>query len=187
MSTKGRYWELFRSTFKLSACTFGGGFVIVPLMRKRFVNELHWIDDQEMLDMVAIAQSSPGPIAVNGSILVGYHVAGGIGALVAALGTVLPPLIILSVVSMFYQAFRDLPVVSMIMTGMMAGIAAVIFDVVLGMLHSLKGPGKWLPFVLFAASFAAVWFWNVHILLIFVVCATVGALMSRRGRKEERP
>ena len=65
------YRQLFFSTQKLSTCTFGGGFVIVPLLRRRFVEELGWIDDQEMLDLTAIAQSAPGAIAVNASILVG--------------------------------------------------------------------------------------------------------------------
>ncbi len=64
-------WTLFRSTFQLSAFTFGGGFVIVPLMRRKFVEGLHWLEEQEMVDIAAIAQSSPGAIAVNASILVG--------------------------------------------------------------------------------------------------------------------
>ena len=102
-----KYRELFFSTFKLSACTFGGGFVIIPLMRKKFVEELGWIEEDEMMDLTAIAQSSPGAIAVNASILVGYHVAGFPGAMLTVLGTILPPLIIISIISMFYQAFRD--------------------------------------------------------------------------------
>ena len=73
---KGLYIRLFGETFRLSACTFGGGFVIIPLMRKRFVEELKWIEEQEMLDLTAIAQSSPGAIAVNAAILIGYHAAG---------------------------------------------------------------------------------------------------------------
>ena len=93
------YLTLFTSTFTLSAFTFGGGFVIIPLMRKKFVEQLHWIDEEEMMDLTAIAQSSPGAIAVNASILVGYRVAGVPGALVTVLGTVLPPLIILSIIS----------------------------------------------------------------------------------------
>ena len=91
------YRKLFCSTFYLSAFTFGGGYVIIPLMRKKFVEQLHWIDEEEMMDLTAIAQSSPGAIAVNASILVGYRVAGVPGALVTVLGTVLPPLIILSI------------------------------------------------------------------------------------------
>ena len=93
------FTKLFLSAFQLSACTFGGGFVMIPLMQKKFVDELHWIEEQEMMDLTAIAQSSPGAIAVNASILVGYHVAGVFGALITVLGTVLPPLIIISIIS----------------------------------------------------------------------------------------
>lgn len=113
-----KYLKLFTSTFQLSACTFGGGFVIIPLMRKKFVEDLGWIEEQEMMDLTAIAQSSPDAIAVNASILVGYHVAGISGALLTVLGTVLPPLIMISVISFFYQQFRDNVFVNMAMTGM---------------------------------------------------------------------
>ena len=133
MDKKNKYWQLFLSTFKLSACTFGGGFVIIPLMRERFVKELHWIEEEEMLDLTAIAQSSPGSIAINASILVGYHVAGIPGALITVVGSALPPLIIISIISAFYQAFRSNKYVSMAMAGMLAGVAAVIFDVVINM------------------------------------------------------
>lgn len=133
MDKKDKYWQLFLSTFKLSACTFGGGFVIIPLMRERFVKELHWIEEEEMLDLTAIAQSSPGSIAINASILVGYHVAGIPGALITVVGAALPPLIIISIISAFYQAFRSNKYVSMAMVGMLAGVAAVIFDVVINM------------------------------------------------------
>ena len=75
--------KLFLSTLYLSAFTFGGGYVIVTLMKKKFVDEYHWIEENEMLDLVAIAQSSPGPIAVNGAIVVGYKLAGMIGVLVS--------------------------------------------------------------------------------------------------------
>ncbi len=91
------YLKLFWSTFTLSAFTIGGGYVIVPLMRKKFVEELKWIDEEEMLNLVAISQSAPGAIAVNTSIMVGYRIAGVFGAFVTILGTVLPPLIIITV------------------------------------------------------------------------------------------
>ncbi len=106
MKQKNINIKLFLSTFQLSACTFGGGFVIIPLMQKKFVDELHWIEEQEMMDLTAIAQSSPGAIAVNASILVGYHVAGVFG-LDNGIGNVLPPLIIISIISFFYTAFRN--------------------------------------------------------------------------------
>jgi len=93
------------STFYLSAFTFGGGYVIIPLMRKKFVNEYHWIDEKEMLDLTAIAQSTPGAIAVNAAILVGYRLAGYLGSMITIIATVLPPLIILSLISVAYTEF----------------------------------------------------------------------------------
>ena len=170
------YKQLFLSTLKLSACTFGGGFVIIPLMRQRFVEELGWIEEQEMLDLTAIAQSSPGAIAVNASILVGYHVAGIPGALLTVLGTVLPPLIILSVISLFYQAFRNNAIVNMAMAGMLCGVAAVIFDVVINMAKSVFQKKKVLPVLVMLGSFAAVRFFDVNIIIVIAVCGVIGAM-----------
>ena len=92
-------WKLFTSTLYISTFTFGGGFVIVTFMKRKFVDEFLWIDEEEMLDLTALAQSSPGAIAVNASILVGWHVAGLPGMLIAVLGTILPPMLILTVIS----------------------------------------------------------------------------------------
>ncbi len=172
---RGKYKTLFLSTFKLSACTFGGGFVIIPLMRKKFVEELHWIEEQEMMDLTAIAQSSPGAIAVNASILVGYHVAGITGAFITVLGTVLPPLVIISIISFFYRAFRDNVIVNMAMTGMLAGVAAVICDVVITMGKTIFRQKRILPVVVLLLSFVAVRFLNVNIILIILICGVVGA------------
>ena len=182
---KGKYAKLFFSTFQLSACTFGGGFVIIPLMRKKFVEELGWIGEQEMLDLTAIAQSSPGAIAVNAAILVGYHVAGIPGALVTVAGTVLPPLIIISVISCFYQAFRDNPIVNMAMAGMLAGVAAVILDVVVNMAKTVFKEKRWLPVLVMIGSFVAVRFFGVNIILIILICGLIGAadtLLRGRGK-----
>ena len=180
------YWKLFSSTFSLSAFTFGGGFVIIPLMKKKFVDNLHWIEEEEMLDLTAIAQSSPGAIAVNASILVGYRVAGVVGALVTILGTVLPPLIILSVISLFYQAFRDNLVVSAVLQGMQAGVAAVIVDVVLSMGWTVLREKQWVSAVIMVGAFAATYVFQVNILLIILVCGVTGAaaffLRNRKGR-----
>lgn len=187
---KERYIELFLSTFQLSACTFGGGFVIIPLMRKKFVDQLHWIEEQEMMDLTAIAQSSPGAIAVNASILVGYHVAGIPGALLTVFGTVLPPLVIISVISMFYKAFRDNVIVNMAMTGMLAGVAAVICDVVLTMGKGILKQKRILPVLVLLASFVAVRFLEMNIILVIFICGVVGAADTfyrerRRGVRKE--
>ena len=175
MNSLQKYKKLFFSTFKLSACTFGGGFVIIPLMRKKFVEELGWIQEDEMMDLVAIAQSSPGAIAVNASILVGYHVAGIPGAMLTVLGTVLPPLIIISIISMFYQAFRDNAYVNMAMAGMLCGVAAVIFDVVINMAKNILQKKRLLPVIVMLGSFIAVRFLSVDIISIIIICGVIGA------------
>lgn len=99
-------WKLFVSTLYLSAFTFGGGYVIVSLLKKKFVDEYHWIENEEMLDLVAIAQSSPGAIAVNGAIVVGYKLAGMAGTVIAILGTIIPPFLIISAISVFYNLIK---------------------------------------------------------------------------------
>ena len=100
--------KLFWSTLYLSAFTFGGGYVILTLMKEKFVDRYHWIEEDEMLDLVAIAQSSPGAIAVNGAIVVGYKLAGIPGAITASVATILPPFFIISLISVFYTAFREI-------------------------------------------------------------------------------
>lgn len=180
-----RYRTLFLSTLQLSAMTFGGGFVIVPLMRRKFVDELHWIGEQEMLDLIAISQSSPGAIAVNASILVGYRVAGVAGALITVLGTVLPPLVIISVISLFYAAFRDNKIVSMAMAGMLAGVAAVIANVVIDLMRGVFKSKRVLSILVMLGAFIATRYLNVNILIIILVSGLIGAIdtLHRRGKE----
>ena len=179
---KSKMATLFFSTLRISACTFGGGFVIVPLLRRRFVEDLGWVEDAEMLDLAAIAQSSPGPIAVNASVLVGYKVAGVPGALMAALGCTIPPLVIISIISLFYAAFRDNPVVDMVMKSMLAGVAAVICDVVITMSGKVCGGKKWgVPVVTMILAFIAVRFLKVNIILVILACGVLGALQAKKG------
>ena len=168
------YWTLFQSTFCLSAFTVGGGFVIVPLMKKKFVDELGWINEDEMLDITAISQSSPGAIAVNASILIGYRLAGIRGALVTILGTILPPLILLSVISVFYEAFRDNAFFNALMTGMRAGVAAVIVDVVMKMSLGVDRGKDPVAIITMAAAFIAAYFLGINVILIILICGVVG-------------
>lgn len=177
---------LFLSTFYLSSFTFGGGYVIVPLMKKKFVEDLKWIEEKEMLDLIAIAQSSPGAIAVNTSIILGYKMAGLIGALVAILGTVLPPLIIISVISMFYKTFRDNRVVNALLLGMQAGVAAVIVDVVLGMAQGVLKEKSRIALLVMVSAFMATYFFKVNIMLIILVGALMGILSVLKVKKVEK-
>lgn len=188
MHKRDKCLKLFLATLKISAFTFGGGFVIIPLLRRKFVEELCWISEEEMIDLTAIAQSSPGAIAVNASILVGYRVAGLIGALVSVLGTIIPPITILSVVSLFYQAFRDNIFVNMIMAGMLCGVAAVIADVVINMLKTVflkKGENNRLvALIMLVLAFVANWFLKVNIVVIILFCGLLGAVETVFSKKK---
>lgn len=168
--------QLFLSTLYISAFTFGGGFVIITFMKRKFVNELHWIDDEEMLDLAALAQSSPGAIAVNAAILVGWRVAGLAGMLVAVLGTILPPMCILTVISFFYTAFAANPYVAVTMKGMQAGVAAVILDVVceLGLgVAKQKSVRQWAVMI---AAFVATVVFKVNVIYIILAAALIGII-----------
>ena len=177
------YRKLFTSTFSLSAFTFGGGYVIIPLMRKKFVEQYHWIEEEEMLDLTAIAQSAPGAIAVNASILIGYRLAGLVGALVTVVGTVLPPLIILSVISLAYAAFQSSLIVQLVLRGMQAGVSSVIADVVITMGWDILKRKKLLPILIMAGSFIAACVFDVNVIVIILVCAVIGLLATLHDEK----
>ena len=174
-NTKNVYKKLFSSSFFLSAFTFGGGFVIIPLMKKKFVDDLKWIEEEEMLNIAAIAQSSPGAVAVNASILLGYRIAGILGSLVTILGTVLPPLIIISVISFFYNAFRENVVVNAVLKGMQAGVAAVIADVVLNLGGNIVKDKDIVFILVMIGAFIATYFLKINIMYIILICGCIGA------------
>lgn len=169
-------WQLFLSTLYISAFTFGGGFVIVTFMKKKFVDELHWIDEDEMLDLTAIAQSSPGSIAVNAAILVGWRVGGAAGIAMAVLGTLLPPMLILSIISFFYAAFASNRYVALTLRGMQAGVAAVILDVVCGLGSKVVKEHSVLSIALMLCAFAATFFFKINVVFILLAAALVGAV-----------
>ena len=166
-------WQLFKATFLLSAFTFGGGFVIVSLMKKKFVEELGWLDESEMLDITAIAQSSPGPIPINASVILGYRMCGIPGSLVAILGTALPPMIIISTISYFYAQFRSNQIIATALQVMRAGVAAVIFDVVWNLGANVI---RTLYILLMVGAFAAKVFFGVQAMVLILGCLGVGLL-----------
>jgi len=174
------FGTLFWATFQLSAFTFGGGYVIVPLMKKKFVDHLGWISEKEMLDFTAIAQSSPGAMAVNASVILGYHLAGIPGALTAVLGTILPPLALLSVISIGYSAFIGNQLVQNVLKGMAAGVCAVILDVVLDMGTAIFQKKQILPMILMIGAFIAVSVFSVNVALVILVCVLIGLLRAFR-------
>ena len=180
--------KLFLSTLSLSAFTFGGGYVIISLMKTRFVDELHWITEDEMLDMTAIAQSSPGAIAVNGAIVVGYKLAGIPGVLISVLGAILPPMVILSVVSLCYDAFISNPVIAALLKGMESGIGAVIASVVWDMAAGIVKQKSVFSIAVMAGSFLACMVWKVNVVFIILAAAALGVFRTlwaeKRGKRK---
>ena len=176
---------LFFSMLSISAFTFGGGYVIVTLMKKRFCDELGYITEQEMLDMTALAQSSPGPIAVNAAILVGMKTADAWGVAAAVLGTVIPPMTILSIISVFYALFKDNAAVALVLKGMQSGVAAVILDVVLSMGGKIVKTGSMLRMLIMAGAFIAVFCFEVNVILIIAAAALIGVITALMNARRE--
>ena len=169
-----KLWVLFKSMFILSACTFGGGFVIVSLMKKRYVEELKWLEEDEMLDVTAITQSAPGPLPVNASVIIGYRIAGIVGSLTAILGTILPPMIIISIISLFYEQFRTNPYINVALQVMRAGVAAVIFDVVINLATNVIRTKRSLYIGMMIVAFIATYLFDVSAMMIILVCLGIG-------------
>lgn len=180
---KGAISGLFFGMLVISACTFGGGFVIVTLMKRRFVDERGWLSEKEMLDYTALAQATPGPIAVNAAILTGWRVAGLPGMLAALLGTVIPPLVTLSLLSLIYEAFAANAPVRMMMRGMQAGVAAVLLGVVCDLGGDVLRSRSVPRIAVMLAAFVAAQFFHIHVALIILGAALVGALSIAAERR----
>lgn len=178
--------ELFCTVFMLSACTFGGGFVIVSLMKDKVVDKHHWLEEDEMLDVTAIAQSSPGPIPVNASVILGYRLHGILGSVVAVTGTILPPLILLSLIAVFYDQFRSNPYINTALMVMRAGVAAVICDVVMNLAKNVIATRKVLYISLMFITFVLSYFLDVSAMLVILGCLFVGIFSLIVSLKKER-
>lgn len=174
---------LFFSMLRISAFTFGGGFVIVTFMKKRFVEDLGWLSEEEMLDMIALAQSSPGPIAVNAAIQMGWKMGGFPGMLCAVLGTILPPMVILSLISLGYQAFASNRIVAFALKGMSCGVAAVILDVAFSMGKNVLKETPWVSGAILLASFVATFFFGINVIWIILAAAVAGMILFSHPRK----
>ncbi len=177
------YVSLFIKMLTISAFTFGGGFVIISMMRRTFAQKLKWLDDQEVLDMTAIAQSAPGALGVNSAIIFGYRIAGIPGVVVSLTATVIPPLVILSVLAFFYKQFIGNPVAQTVMQVLRAGVAAVIVDVVIDLASNVIKSKDVLNLILMIAAFAALAVFKVSSLAIILIALVIGFL-PLGGKKE---
>lgn len=171
-------WTLFKTCFIISACTFGGGMVIISMLQKKFVEELKWIGQEEVMDLVAIAQSCPGVMAVNTSIIIGYRIAGVPGALLTVVGTVLPPMIILTIISACYVQFRSNQIVALILKGMQAGVAAVMINVTITMCGSVLEKKETLSILMLVCAAIAILFFDVDVILVILICGLISGLLT---------
>ena len=173
------YRALFWSTFWISALTVGGGFVIISLLKAKYVDEFGWLDDKETLDLAALAQSMPGVMAVNASILLGYRMAGVSGALTALAATVLPPLITLSVIAQAYEAFASSPVVRLALQGMQCGATALIVSVAIDLVRKQFKEKQTISLLILVGTFVANFFFDVNLMALLVIDALIGLLLLR--------
>ena len=138
MKNKKMLWELFSTLFKIGLFTFGGGYAMIAFFESEFVEKKKWLDKEEFLDMVAIAESTPGPIAINSATYVGYKNAGVLGAACATLGVVLPSFIIIYIISLFLDAFLTFELVGYAFKGIQAGVVYLILSAGIKMLKGMK-------------------------------------------------
>ena len=176
---------VFVTTFTIS-CTANSGYAILAVMQDVFVNKRKWLTEDEMADYIAIVQSSPGPMAVTSSTVVGYHIAGLAGTFVAVLGVILPPFLVMVLVTLFYQTIVGNPYVGLFLRGMQMGVVAMLLDVIIGLFRNAVGTRGVYPFVVMGLSFAYVRFSGLSIVWLVVGCIVVGvakALLVRRGEE----
>lgn len=182
MKKNGVYKTLFFSMFSISAFTFGGGSVIIPLMRKKMVEELGWLSEEDMLDMIAIAQSSPGAVSVNVAAQIGYRTAGATGLALAVLATVLPPFGWIVLISLFYDSFRTSPFVDAVLRSMQPAVAAVILCAALDMFKPLRQKKQLSIWILFIAALL-LGLSGINIIWILIGGGIIGAGLSVAGGK----
>ena len=181
-------WSLIRKLFwiffKIGAFTFGGGYAMIPLIQKEVVENNQWITDDDILDIIAIAESTPGPIAINSATFVGYKVAGFWGAAAATTGVVLPSFVIILAISFVLNQFQNLKAVKYAFFGIRAGVLALLIKALWSMYT--KCPKGILAYCLMTAAFIAVAVFDIGVLWVILGCAVTGiivALITERRAK----
>jgi chromate transporter len=168
------FWKLFKSTFLISAFTVGGGYVIIPLLKAKIVDEYQWLDEKEALNYVSIAQTAPGVVAVNAAVILGYRLAGFLGMITALVATVLPPLITITVIAYFYDAMINNQYIKFALDGMQCGATVLIIDVAINLLKKQLKKKLVLPLVIILLTFIANYCLHINVMYIIIVDALVG-------------
>ncbi|MBP3238698.1 MAG: chromate transporter [Lachnospiraceae bacterium] len=168
--------NLFFTFAKIGLFTFGGGYAMIPLIEKEVVDKKKWISGEELLDVIAISESTPGPIAVNAATFIGKKIGGFVGALCATLGVVLPSFIIIVAVSFFFEAFRELRIVRYAFFGIRAGVLALILKALISMFK--QSPKELLSYILMISAAGLVIFFDVNAIVVIIACALTGVIYS---------
>ena len=176
--------KLFIETLRISAFTLGGGFVIIGFLQDRFVNELHWLETEEMLNYVSIAQSSPGPIAINTAVLIGYKLAGLKGALTTVLGTSIPPLLIITIIAYFFDYVQGNPWFESFFYGARFAVAAIILNVTINTAKAIKKTSGYLGLALGTLAAFAIVLYSKSVVYIIACGALIGWLFFRPRAEE---
>ena len=174
--------ELFAVFAKIGAFTFGGGYAMIPLIQREAAARRHWIREEDMLDILAIAESTPGPIAINAATFIGRKVAGVRGAVCATVGVVLPSFVIISAISLALQAFQHLRAVRYAFWGIRAGVLALILRALWSLLAKCRRDA--FSCAVMALALAAVAFCRVSAILVIAAAALGGIVYSRLRREE---
>ena len=178
-----RLIALFITFFKIGAFTFGGGYAMIPLIQRETVEKHKWITEDDILDIIAIAEPTPGPIAITSATLVGYKTAGFFGAVMATLGVVLPSFCIILVISYVLREFREIKAVQYAFEGIRAGVLALLIKALVSMYK--KAPKGLAAYIVMGASFILTAFLNVNFLFVIVGCAVFGLITSIMASKKE--
>ena len=171
-SKLGLLWQVFITFFKIGAFTFGGGYAMVPLIQREASEKQGWVTDEDILDIVAIAESTPGPIAINSATFVGYRACGVLGSVCATLGVVLPSFLIILAISSILREFQENVYVQYAFRGIRAGVLALILKAMWGMYKKCR---KNVPaYIVMAAAFVLVAFVKLPVLWVIAGCAVFG-------------
>lgn len=171
-----KLFTVFITFFKIGAFTFGGGYAMIPLIQRETVENHGWISDEDILDIIAIAESTPGPIAINSATFVGYKVCGFWGSFAATFGVVLPSFLIILAISYVLEAFQSIKAVQYAFRGIRAGVLALIFKALFGMYK--KCPKSIVSYCIMAAAFVLVAFLNIDSIIVIIGCAIAGLISS---------
>ncbi len=174
--------QLYVSFFKIGGLTFGGGLAMLPMLQREVVSDRNWCTEEEVLDMYAIGQCTPGIIAVNTATYVGYKQAGLVGGISATLGVISPSLIIICLVASILQSFIHLPMVVHALSGIRVVVCALMMNTVVSMAR--KGIVDKLGAVLFAGGFILACFTPVPTAAIVVLAGIIGIIAKRTGGKK---